>query len=328
MVSHGWRRRLALSVAVNDLSIRIVIHGHKSSVAKEAKSGEGIALLFSYVLFLLGAMAKAVLMKAYFEVHAVCYDLSLEGALLLQKASQCAEKPMATRIAALRCTKLFGSLSPEELSDISRRANDLHLQRGEMLFLSGEPAKGLFVVASGEIRVFRQNEDGREQVMHIDRAGAVLGDVPVFDDGPYPASAVSEVETDLLFIEKGDIRDLCVKYPSLALAALKLMAGRVRRHANLIDALSLHEVGQRLALFLLAEARVANFSADVPITFRLRLSNHEIASHIGSVRDVVSRALTRLKQQGLISIDDRDVTILNARGLERYVENSRSSANS
>jgi len=232
------------------------------------------------------------------------------------------------RIAALQRTKLFGSLTPEELSDIARRANDLHLQSGEMLFLSGEPAKGLFAVVSGEIRVFRQNEDGREQVMHIDRAGAVLGDVPVFDDGPYPASAVSEVETDLLFIEKSDIRDLCAKYPSLALAALKLMAGRVRRHANLIDALSLHEVGQRLALFLLTEAQAANFSADVPIAFRLRLSNHEIASRIGSVRDVVSRALTRLKQQGLISIDDRDVTILNLRGLERYAEHSRSSANS
>src|SRR5665213_1807695 len=79
------------------------------------------------------------------------------------------------RIAALQCTKLFGSLLPEELSDIARRANDLHLQRGEMLFLSGEPTKGLFVVVGGEIRVFRQNEDGREQVMHIDRAGAVLG---------------------------------------------------------------------------------------------------------------------------------------------------------
>ena len=231
------------------------------------------------------------------------------------------------RIGALQCTKLFGSLDPEELSDIARRATDLHLQRGEMLFLSGEPAKGLFVVVSGEIRVFRQNKDGREQVMHIDRAGAVLGDVPVFDDGPYPASAVSGVETDLLFIEKVDIRDLCAKYPSLALAALRLMAGRVRRHANLIDALSLHEVGQRLARFLLTEAQAANSSADVPIAFRLRLSNHEIASQIGSVRDVVSRGLTRLKQQGLISIDDRDVTILDFRGLERYAENSRSSAN-
>ncbi len=230
------------------------------------------------------------------------------------------------RIEALQRTKLFGSLTSEVLSEIAERSTELHLQRGKMLFLSGERAKGLFVIVSGRIRAFRQNDDGREQVMHVDASGAVLGDVPVFDDGPYPASAISQVETDLLFIEKSDIRELCVKYPSLALSALKLMATRVRRHANLVESLSLHEVGQRLALFLLAEARSDIFSAKNPISFRLRLSNHEIAGHIGSVRDVVSRALTRLRQQGLISMDDRAVTILDLQGLKRYAANTQTAS--
>ena len=230
------------------------------------------------------------------------------------------------RIAALQATKLFGGLSPEALADIAQRAIELHLQKGEMLFLSGEPARGLFVVVSGKIRAFRQNEEGREQVMHVDAAGSVLGDVPVFDNGPYPASAIAEVASDVLLIEKGDICECCVKYPSLALTALKLMAARVRRHANLVESLSLHEVGQRLALFLLAEARATVIPAEIPMTFRLRRSNHDIASHIGTVRDVVSRALTRLKHQGLISINDREVTIQDLQGLKRYAANTRGSA--
>jgi CRP/FNR family transcriptional regulator len=232
------------------------------------------------------------------------------------------------RIAALQATKLFGGLIPEALADIAQRATELHLHKGEMLFLSGEPARSLFVVINGKIRAFKQNEEGREQVMHVDAAGSVLGDVPVFDDGPYPASAISEVESDVLLIEKGDIRELCVKYPSLALSALKLMAARVRRHANLVEALSLHEVGQRLALFLLAEARVASVPAEISMTFRLRLSNQDIASHIGSVRDVVSRALTRLKLQGLISVNDREVTIPDLQNLRRYAANTRGSSSS
>jgi hypothetical protein len=68
------------------------------------------------------------------------------------------------------------------------------------------------------------------------------------------------------------------------------------------------------------------FPANEPMTFRLHLSNNEIASRIGSVRDVVSRALSRLKQRGLISIDDRDVTVLDLQGLKRYATNARSSA--
>ncbi|HUD56853.1 MAG TPA: Crp/Fnr family transcriptional regulator [Terracidiphilus sp.] len=230
------------------------------------------------------------------------------------------------RIAALQCTALFGGLTAEALTEIAQRAVELHLQKGEMLFLSGEPAKGLFVVVSGKIRAFQQNEDGREQVMYVDAAGSVLGDVPVFDDGPYPASAIAEADADVLFIEKSDVHELCTKYPSLALAALRMMAGKVRKHATLVEALSLHEVGQRLALFLLAETQSAFFPADVPMAIRLRLSNHEIASRIGSVRDVVSRAFSRLKHQRLISMDDRDVTILDLQGLKRYAANARSSA--
>jgi hypothetical protein len=64
------------------------------------------------------------------------------------------------------------------------------------------------------------------------------------------------------------------------------------------------------------------------MAFRLRLSNHEIASRIGSVRDVVSRAFSRLKHQRLISMDDRDVTILDLQGLKRYAASARSSATS
>jgi len=230
------------------------------------------------------------------------------------------------RIAALQCTALFGELTDEALTDISQRAVELHLQKSEMLFLAGEPARGLFVVVSGKIRAFQQNEDGREQVMYVDTAGSVLGDVPVFDDGPYPVSAMAEAEASVLFIEKSDIRELCAKYPSLALAALRLMAGKVRKHATLVEALSLHEVGQRLALFLLSEAQSAIFSGDNPTAFRLRLSNHEIASRIGSVRDVVSRAFSRLKRQGLISLEDRDVKILDLQALKRYAAHARSSS--
>jgi len=100
------------------------------------------------------------------------------------------------------------------------------------------------------------------------------------------------------------------------------MAGKVRKHANLVEAQSLHQVGQRLALFLLAELQSSPATEDARKAFRLRLSNQQIASRIGSVRDVVSRALTRLKNQGLISLDDREVTILNLEALKHYAASS------
>jgi CRP-like cAMP-binding protein len=230
------------------------------------------------------------------------------------------------RIAALHRTVLFGCLTEKELADVAQRVAELHFDKGEILFLSGEPAKGIFVVVSGEIRVFQQDTEGREQVMHVDTAGAVIGEVPVFDDGPYPASAISELEADVLFIEKSDVHHFCVKYPSLALRALRLMAARVRRHAQLVEALSFHEVGQRLAFFLIKEAQHLNTPAQNRIVLQLLLSNHEIASRIGSVRDVVSRAFGRLRHEGLIVMKGRTLTIPDLRALEKYAGKWRNKA--
>ena len=226
------------------------------------------------------------------------------------------------RLPALQSTALFGCLNDEALSHIAERATELHRQRGEMLFLSGEEARGLFVVVSGRVRVFQHNAGGREQVMHIDTGGSVIAEVPVFDDGPYPASAACETDVDVLFIAKSDMHELCAQYPQLALRALRLMAQRVRRHAQLVETLSFHEVGQRLALFLLAEAQRAKTASGQRIAFPISLSNHQIANRIGSVRDVVARAFARLKHDGLIEVKGRTLIIHDARALKRYAGGS------
>lgn len=225
-------------------------------------------------------------------------------------------------ISALQRTVLFGCLTERNLADIGQRAKELHFERGEMLFLSGEQAKGLFVIVTGKVRVFQHNAGGREQVLHVDTDGAVIAEVPVFDDGPYPASAACETDVDVLFLEKADMHEFCAKYPPLAMTALRLMAGRVRRHAQLVEALSFHEVGQRLALFLLAEAESANASAKGRMSFQLGLSNHQIANRIGSVRDVVARAFARLKHDGLIATKGRMLIILDLPALELYAANA------
>jgi CRP-like cAMP-binding protein len=225
-----------------------------------------------------------------------------------------------SRITTLQRTDLFGCLTAEELADIAQRAAELHFKRGEMLFLSGEQAKGLFVVVNGQIRVFQQNAEGREQVMHIDTAGSVVAEVAVFDGGPYPASAISEVDVDVLFIEKHDMHDFCRKYPTLALQALMLMAQRVREHAQLVESLCFQEVGQRLALFLLTKAQYDGAPMPHRLAFHLPLSHHEIAIRIGSVRDVVARAFARLKHDGLITVEGHEVTIPDVRALKLYAD--------
>lgn len=224
------------------------------------------------------------------------------------------------KISALRRTALFGELHETELSALAERAIERRLARDELLFVAGDEAQGVFVIVSGSVRAYREGLDGREQVIHVERAGATVAELPVFDDQPYPSTVAAEEETQVLFIDKRDVRRLCLEYPEIALAALKLMAGRLRKCAALVEALSLREVDQRLARWLLGEARVRGQRTGNVIEVALVLTNQQIAARIGSVREVVSRALARLQQNGLVTVEGRTVRITDEDALAVFAE--------
>jgi CRP-like cAMP-binding protein len=226
---------------------------------------------------------------------------------------------MATdKVSALGKSALFGGLDEKELRALGERAVEQKLARGEILFTSGEEARGLFVIVEGALRAFRESLDGREQVIHVERAGATIAEVPMFDDGAYPSTVAAEEDSIVLFIDKRDVRNLCLSHPSIALAALKLLAGRLRRCAELVEALSLHEVDQRLARLLLSEGRTRGRRVNNGVVFELLLTNQQIAARIGTVREVVSRALSRLQQNELIEVSGRVVTILDEEPLKAF----------
>jgi CRP-like cAMP-binding protein len=229
------------------------------------------------------------------------------------------------KAAALRRTPLFGSLRPEQLAELATLVRIRDLAEGELLFLAGEKAEGLFVIVSGRIRAYRVNAQGREQTIHTEGPGATLAEVPMFDEGPYPATAVAEEPTSVLFLEKTDICGFMLRNPEVALTALKLMARRLRGHADLVDALALQQVGQRLARFLLERSRNHGSRTRAGIEVDLALSKEELASRIGSVREVVSRTMARMERDGLIAQlsnaqggGRRRVLIRDEKSLARY----------
>lgn len=226
---------------------------------------------------------------------------------------------MINKIEVLNKTALFSTLHESELNELAQHVIEHSLVTGETLFLAGEEAKGLYVIVTGSLRAFRESLDGREQVIHVERAGATIAEVPVFDDLPYPSTVIAEEPTTVLFIDKREVRALCLKYPKIALSALKVLATRLRKCSDLVESLSLHEVDQRLAKFLLNEAQLRGKITKDGLIVDLVLTNQQIAARIGSVREVISRALTRLQQNGLISVNSRQVIIPNEQILLSYI---------
>lgn len=222
------------------------------------------------------------------------------------------------KIAALRRAMLFSELDDVALRSIAERAVVRQFRKDEVLFIAGDKAEGLYVIVSGSVRAFRESLDGREQVIHVERAGGTVAEVPMFDDGNYPSTVVAEEDTNTLFLDKRDVRQLCLEHPEITLAALRVLAGRLRRCAELVETLSLKEVGQRVARFVLAEAHRNGQQTNQGIVVTLTQTNQQIAARVGSVRDVVSRALSRLQNDGLIIVEDRKLTIPDVSALSVF----------
>lgn len=226
------------------------------------------------------------------------------------------------KVAALKRTPLFKELDDATLQLLAEHAKPHHYRKDEVLFLAGEEAHGLFVIVNGSVRAFRESIDGREQVIHVERAGATVAEVPVFDDGAYPSTVAADEDTDTLFLSKRDVRQLSLQHPAIPMAAVRVLASRLRRCAELVEALSLKEVGQRVARLLVSEARGHGKQTNEGICLTLTQTNQQIAARVGSVREVISRALSRLQHEGLIILEDRKLTIPDIEALSSFADQS------
>lgn len=227
--------------------------------------------------------------------------------------------PIADPFVVLSRVALFGDLSEQELRALAHRTVRFPVNSGDTIFNEGDPCDGFYVVESGEVKIFKTAASGREQVLTVDGAGDSFAEIPVFDGGPYPASAVATVATTLLFVSKRDFRTLVLEHPDVGLKVLKIVGSRLRRLVGLIEELSFTTIRNRLIMLLVRLSR-AQGERTARGTEVILPTNQEIASQIGTVRELVSRNLARLQAEGLLRLDGKRVIISDPAALAAAAE--------
>lgn len=223
------------------------------------------------------------------------------------------------RIVSLRQVPLFADLTERELDLLAERTLSRKFRPGEMIFSEGDTCEGLYVLQTGSVKIFNTSPSGREQVLHIERAGNSLAELPVFDGGDYPASAAAVDNCTLLFISKRDFRTFCLERPEVSLKVLKVVSAHLRTLVAIIEELSFTTVRNRLASWLLQEAKAKGKTTSRGMEFVLTVSNQELAFQIGTVRELVSRNLSYFQSEGILKIEGRTITVTNFSALEDEV---------
>src|SRR5947209_4371459 len=225
-------------------------------------------------------------------------------------------EPKVNAAQTLTKVSIFSGLTESELAFLAQRTVSRQYAVGELVFAEGDPCSGMYVVESGHIRIFKSSAGGREQVLSIDGPGSSVAELPVFDGGNYPASVAAIDAARLLFVSKQDFQALCLAHPQVALKVLRVVGARLRKLVGIIEELSFTTVRHRLASFLLRLAQKEGKRTEEGTTIVLPVSNQELASQIGTVRELVSRNLSRLQAEGLIRIDGRNIVLRDLKALK------------
>jgi CRP-like cAMP-binding protein len=212
-------------------------------------------------------------------------------------------------VAVLHRAPLFSGLDEADLAAIAPTVSVRELPRGGSLFAEGDEAQGFFVCATGKLKVFKTAPDGREQILHFISPGETFAEVALFAGRAYPASAQALEASSVAFVPREALVRLIQRRTDIA---FKLLAGTalwVRRLTDLIAEYA-KAVPSRLAGYLLAEAlRQRPTALADGARVRLAVNKGELAAHLGTVAETLSRAFAKLRDEGVIEVEEREITI-------------------
>lgn len=209
-------------------------------------------------------------------------------------------------IGTLRCCQLFSGLSANDLAVIAGFVVVQKLAKDEYLFHEGDPSRGCYLVQSGAVNVHRVSAAGKEQVIHVFRSGESFAEAALASPTGYPANARAVEASTVLVIPKAPILELIGRRPDLAMRMLGSMSGHLRVLVGMLDDLTLKDVETRLLNWLVKHAPVGPAGRiHLPGTKRV------LAAELGTSSETLSRTLGRLRDQHLITVSGKIITVHN-----------------
>ena len=220
----------------------------------------------------------------------------------------------------VRC-ELFSGLEPEHLFTLGGLASLRRYDRGEILFRQDTPAAGLHVITRGRVEIFRSGGDGARRLLHLFGPFEVIGEVPVFEDGPFPATAAAAAPVaEALFLPRDQFLIVGRERPEILLRMLGTLSRRLRQFVNRIESLAARPAPARLAARLLELAWEQGAKGKFADRVVLPSSKSDLARTLGMTPETFSRLMRRWREEGVLRVEKREVDILRLEKLRETTE--------
>lgn len=212
----------------------------------------------------------------------------------------------------------FG-LNPAEINKVDEMVQvRKRLKRGDHLYRAGEKFDSIFAIRSGFFKTDVLLEDGRDQVTGFQMAGELLG-LDGISTEFHACNAVALEDSEVCLISFAHLETLSRQVPALQNHFHKVMSREIVRDHGVMMLLGSMRAEERLAAFLLNLSQRFTARGYSPSEFYLRMTREEIGSYLGLKLETVSRAFSRFQDDGLVSVQQKHIRILDIPGLKRLM---------
>ncbi len=220
----------------------------------------------------------------------------------------------------LQRVPFLAALSSEDLRWLAKRVQRRKYNRGDIIFVKDDPGESMFIVEDGAVRIYVPGTQGADLTLAVMQPGEFFGDLSLLDGRPRSASAEAARNSNLLTLERGDLRELLESRPGAALAILTVIAERLRETDQMASDLAFLDVSGRLARRLLDLASTNGKEREDGTLINATITQEELANMIGVTRESVNRNLGMFRRLGLIAREGRRIVVLDKAGLRAYCE--------
>ena len=219
----------------------------------------------------------------------------------------------------LKHIRLFDGISPSEMQKMEKITRMEEVKKRQPLYLSGDPSRNVYLLKQGRVKIANTSPSGKEVTFEILEPGEIFGELDVLDDAPRSTSAEALDDALICVIPRKDFDQYLAMHPAVMFKLTKLIGLRLKKIQSRVEDLVFRDVPARLAHLLSELSKTEGIVDKQGIRLKAKLTHQEMANLIGCSRETVSTTMGQFRDDGLIQMDGRTITIVNEKGLTRLL---------
>ena len=231
------------------------------------------------------------------------------------------DRPQAApnKLWFLKNIRLFDGISPSDMQEMEKITRMEEVKKRQPLYLTGDPSRNVYLLKRGRVKIANTAPSGKEVTFDILEPGEVFGELDAMEEAPRSTSAEALDDALICVIPRKDFNQYLAMHPTVTIKLTKLIGLRIKKIQSRVEDLVFRDVPARLAHLLSELSKTEGVADKQGIRLKVKLTHQEMANLIGCSRETVSTTMGLFRDDGLIQMDGRTITIVNEKGLSKLL---------